>query len=60
MDEIGIEREKRPQYLETQCRGCGEIIRQSFAALQRNPDSKRKRFCSKSCEKEHADATPAG
>jgi hypothetical protein len=60
MDRLGIERETRPKYLETQCRGCGEVIRQSFAAMQRNPENKRKAFCSKACERKAMDATPAG
>jgi len=46
------EREQRPQFLETACRGCGAIIRQSFAHLRRNPDTKRKQFCSAKCRTE--------
>jgi hypothetical protein len=48
----GSGKEKRPQYLETACRNCGEIIRQSFAHLRRNPGTKRKVFCGVSCRKE--------
>ncbi len=52
MERLGLEsKETRPKYLETQCRGCGEIIRQSFASLQRNPEKKRKMFCSAKCRK---------
>lgn len=43
-------KEKRPQYLETACRGCGGIIRQSWNQLNRSK-GKRKVYCSAGCRK---------
>jgi len=52
-------KEKRPQYLETACAGCGAIIRQNWNQLNRE-NKPRKLFCSKTCEgtKRHRQKAP--